>query len=120
MPTVDVIVPVYRNLEAVRRCIESVLGATCRTPHELVLVNDGTPEPELARYLRDLGERGLATLIEQPSRQGYAAAVNQAFQAFDGHVPERRRCRIGNHAGRWAQIAVGYVHWAGSFRALSL
>jgi len=79
MPTVDVIVPVYRNLEAVRRCIESVLGATCRTPHELVLVNDGTPEPELARYLRDLGERGLATLIEQPSRQGYAAAVNRAF-----------------------------------------
>ena len=79
MPTVDVIVPVYRNLEAVRRCIESVLGSSCRTPHELVLVNDGTPEPELARYLRDLGERGLATLIEQPSRQGYAAAVNRAF-----------------------------------------
>jgi GT2 family glycosyltransferase/glycosyltransferase involved in cell wall biosynthesis len=79
MPTVDVIVPVYRNLEAVRRCIESVLGSSCRTPHELVLVNDGTPEPELARFLRDLGERGHATLIEQPSRQGYAAAVNRAF-----------------------------------------
>ena len=79
MPTVDVIVPVYRNLEVVRRCIESVLGSSCRTPHELVLVNDGTPEPELARYLRDLGERGLAILIEQPSRQGYAAAVNRAF-----------------------------------------
>ena len=79
MPTVDVIVPVYRNLEATRRCIDSVLGSSCRTPYELVVVNDGTPEPELARYLRDLKERGHATLIEQPSRQGYAAAVSRAF-----------------------------------------
>ena len=79
MPTVDVIVPVFRNLEATRRCVESVLGSSCRTPYELVLVNDGTPEPELARFLRELKERGHATLVEQPSRQGYAAAVNRAF-----------------------------------------
>jgi GT2 family glycosyltransferase/glycosyltransferase involved in cell wall biosynthesis len=79
MPTVDVIVPVYRNLEATRRCIESVLGSSCRTPYELVVVNDGTPEPELARFLRDLKERGHATLIEQLSRQGFTAAVNRAF-----------------------------------------
>jgi GT2 family glycosyltransferase/glycosyltransferase involved in cell wall biosynthesis len=78
MPAVDVIVPVYRNLEAVRRCIESILGATCRTPFELVVINDGTQEPELARYLRDLAERGHVTLVEQP-HQGYAAAVNRAF-----------------------------------------
>ena len=30
---------------------------TCRTPFELVLVNDATPEPELARYLRELREK---------------------------------------------------------------
>lgn len=79
MPPVDVIVPVYRNLEATRRCIESVLASSCHTRYELVVVNDGTPEPELARYLRALKDRGHATLIEQPSRQGYAAAVNRAF-----------------------------------------
>ena len=76
---VDVIVPVHRDLAATRRCLDSVLAAACATPFELVLVNDATPEPELARYLRDLGERGRATLIEQPSRQGFAAAVNRAF-----------------------------------------
>jgi glycosyltransferase involved in cell wall biosynthesis/GT2 family glycosyltransferase len=78
MPTVDIIVPVHRNLDATRRCIGSVLASTCRTPYELIVVNDGSPEPELARYLRDLKERGHATLIEQ-SRQGYAAAVNRGF-----------------------------------------
>jgi GT2 family glycosyltransferase/glycosyltransferase involved in cell wall biosynthesis len=78
--TVDVIVPVHRDHAATRRCIESVLAATCRTPFELVLVNDATPEPELARYLRDLREKGRATLIEHSSRQGFAAAVNRAFE----------------------------------------
>jgi len=79
MPVVDVIVPAYRNLEATRRCIESVLASSCRTPFELVVINDGTQEAELARYLRDLAERGHATLIEQPVHQGYSAAVNHAF-----------------------------------------
>ena len=77
---VDVVIPVHRDCNATRRCIESVLAATCRTPFELVLVNDATPEPDLARYLRELREKGRATLIEQASRQGYAASVNRAFE----------------------------------------
>jgi glycosyltransferase involved in cell wall biosynthesis/GT2 family glycosyltransferase len=76
---VDVIVPVHSGLEVVRRCVESVLAAACRTRFELILVNDATSEPELARYLREVRERARATLIEQPVRQGYAAAVNRAF-----------------------------------------
>jgi GT2 family glycosyltransferase len=44
-----------------------------------VVVNDATQEVELARYLRDLADRGHATLIEQPVHQGYAAALNRAF-----------------------------------------
>ena len=66
MPSVDVIVPVYRNLEATRRCIESILASSCRTSFELVVVNDETQEAELARYLRDMADRSHATLIQQP------------------------------------------------------
>ena len=80
MPSIDVVVPVYRNLEVTRRCIEGLLASSCRTPYELVLISDAAPEPELARFLRDLQDRGQATLIEQSSRQGYAAAVNRAFE----------------------------------------
>ena len=79
MPPVDVIVPVYRNLAATRRCIESVLASSCRTPYELIVINDAAPEGELTRFLRELKERGRVTLIEQPSHQGYTAAMNRAF-----------------------------------------
>lgn len=79
MAIIDVIVPVQTGLDAVRRCVDSVLAATGTAPYELILVNDATAEPELARYLRELRDRGRATLVDQPARQGYAAAVNRAF-----------------------------------------
>jgi GT2 family glycosyltransferase/glycosyltransferase involved in cell wall biosynthesis len=84
--TIDVIVPVYRGDAATRRCIESVLrsagsagSSTQKTPFELIVVNDGCPEPELVRWLRELAEISRLTLVEQPQRQGFAAAVNRAI-----------------------------------------
>src|SRR6266853_476432 len=76
--TIDVIVPVYRGVEATRRCIESVLSGKQQTPFELIVVNDACPEPELIRWLREHAEHSRLTLIEQPLRQGFAAAVNRA------------------------------------------
>jgi len=82
MIPIDVIVPVYRGVEATRRCIESVLATGLstkqQTPFELVVVNDACPEPELVRWLREQAGRLRLTLIEPPERQGFAAAVNRA------------------------------------------
>jgi GT2 family glycosyltransferase len=72
-----------RGDAATRRCIESVLSSAGssaqKTPFELIVVNDGGPEPELVRWLRDLAELSRLTLVEQPQRQGFAAAVNRAI-----------------------------------------
>jgi hypothetical protein len=42
---VDVIVPVHRDVEATRRCLDSLLAAPVKCAHEIVVVNDGSPEP---------------------------------------------------------------------------
>ena len=78
MPIVDIIVPVYRGAEATRRCLETVLAAPNRTPTEVIVVNDASPDPEIARYVRELAQRRRITLIEQPTQQGFAAAINRA------------------------------------------
>jgi GT2 family glycosyltransferase len=80
MPIVDVVVAVHRGLEATRRCLASVLGATVRAPFELVVVDDATPEPALARHLRDLAQQRRITLIRQEPQQGFAAALNRAVE----------------------------------------
>jgi GT2 family glycosyltransferase/glycosyltransferase involved in cell wall biosynthesis len=83
MTPIDVIVPVYRGVEATRRCIESVwstaLSTRQQTPFELVVVNDACPEPELIRWLREHAARSRLTLLDQPLRKGFAAAVNRAI-----------------------------------------
>ena len=76
---IDVIVPVFRGFDATRRCIESVLSSSVGAPYELVIVDDASPEPPIVDYVRDLAERGRATLIAQPTTQGFAAAMNRAF-----------------------------------------
>lgn len=78
MPIVDVIVPVYRGAETTRRCLEALLGAPNRTPVEVIVVNDASPDPEIARYVRELAQHRRITLVEQPTQQGFAAAINRA------------------------------------------
>ena len=75
---VDVVVPAYGALRALRRCIESVLQSRSKTQHELIVVDDGNTEPDLVQYLHELRVQRRATVVSQPSRQGYSAAVNRA------------------------------------------
>jgi len=78
MATIDVILLVQRGLETTRRAIESVLGAASTTRFELIVVNDASPEPEVAHYVREVAAQRRAILIEHTVRQGYAAAVDRA------------------------------------------
>ena len=78
MTAVDVIVAVDRDAAAARRSLESLLAAPQRTPFEIVVVSDASPDTELVRWLHELSERRRVRLLEQPARQGLAAALNRA------------------------------------------
>jgi O-antigen biosynthesis protein len=76
---VDVIVPVYRGYEETRRCIESVLKAHCVTAFELVLIDDASPDPELAGYCTSLRDRPGVTVLVNPENIGFVATVNRGM-----------------------------------------
>ena len=78
---VDVIVPVYRGLEATRACVESVLAATPRTPFRLVVVDDATPEPALAAWLSELEARAEAhvQVLHNDHNLGFVRSVNRGM-----------------------------------------
>ena len=78
-PVVDLIVPVYRGLDETRRCLDSVLAFPQQTPHEIVVVNDCSPEPELSAYLRELAGTGAITLLENLVNTGFVNAVNRGM-----------------------------------------
>lgn len=109
---IDIIVPVYRGLAETRACLESVFGAAraCASPHEIVVVDDRSPEPELSAWLRELEARGRITLLIQPQNQGFVASVNRGM----GLHPDRDVILLNSDtevAGDWvdrlAQTASG-------------
>jgi GT2 family glycosyltransferase/glycosyltransferase involved in cell wall biosynthesis len=112
--TVDVIVPVYRGLEAVERCIESVLSFPQATVFELIVVDDASPEPDLVRWLREAGDRRRITLLHQPSRGGFSAAVNRGLALHperdavvlhgDVEVANDWLDRLAAHAGKGRDV----------------
>ncbi|WP_019570511.1 glycosyltransferase [Thioalkalivibrio sp. ALE11] len=99
---VDVIVPVFRGLEATRACVESVLAATPGTPFRLVVVNDATPEPALADWLAQLEAREdpRVRLLHNKYNLGFVRSVNRGMTLH----PDRDVVLLNSDtrvSGRW-------------------
>lgn len=76
---VDVIVPVYRDIEKTRRCLNSVLTARQETAFELIVIDDASPEPALSQYLANLAGRECVTVLRNPHNLGFVRAVNRGM-----------------------------------------
>ena len=81
---VDIVIPVYRNHELTQRCVESVLNAPDPVMGAIYLINDATPEPELAQYCQQVAQDERVELIEHTENQGFVASVNEGFRLADG------------------------------------
>jgi len=78
-PVVDVIVPVYEGRAETLRCIFNVLRFQQRTPFELVVVDDASPDPVLSSRLRELAGTFGFTYWKNETNQGYVRTVNRAM-----------------------------------------
>jgi GT2 family glycosyltransferase len=77
--TIDVIIPVYGGVAETRRCLESVLAHRQRSAMEIVVVDDCTPEPQIARHLDQLAAEGRVTLLRNPANVGFVQSVNRGM-----------------------------------------
>jgi GT2 family glycosyltransferase len=76
---IDVIIPVYGGVEQTRRCIDSVLAQQQAAPHEVVVVDDASPEPAIAGYLDDLARQGRISLHRNETNLGFVRSVNRGM-----------------------------------------
>lgn len=78
---VDVLIPVYAGLDETLECIHSALEARKlnRTAHSVVVVEDATPLPALAKALRVLASKGKITLVNNAVNLGFIRSMNRAM-----------------------------------------
>lgn len=83
---VAVVIPAYRGVALTRACLSSVF-ATCPKQTPVIVVDDATPEPALARLLDTLAEQGRITLLRLAENRGFPAAANAGLRAAFALVP---------------------------------
>jgi len=84
-PALTIVIPVYRDFKATRACLESVRRETAKMSDCMVLlINDASPEPEIAPYLESFAKRTGATLLTNAHNMGFVGSVNRALALIPG------------------------------------
>jgi GT2 family glycosyltransferase len=88
---VTVIVPVYRGLEDVRRCLDSVIrhASGLDVAFELLVIDDASPEPALSAYLDGFGSDAApvsVTVLRNDENLGFVKTVNIGLRHATGDV----------------------------------
>jgi GT2 family glycosyltransferase len=112
--TVDIVVPVYRGEAEIRACLASVIAARLQTPHEIVAIDDASPEPAIPAWLRTLAAEGRITLIAHAANRGFVATANEGMGLHpdrdvvllnsDTEVADGWLDRLAAHAARDARV----------------
>lgn len=84
---VSVVIPVYRELDLVRACIESVRISLPlnRIPAQIVVVDDCSPEPALSAWLDKQAAAGHITLLRNACNLGFIETVNRGMRMLADH-----------------------------------
>jgi GT2 family glycosyltransferase/glycosyltransferase involved in cell wall biosynthesis len=77
---VAVVIPAYRGAAQTRTCLEAV-RATAPAGTVVLVVDDASPEPDLATLLDDAARDGRITLHRHARNQGFPGAANAGLRA---------------------------------------
>ena len=78
LPLVSIIVPTKDKLELLSPCVESILEHTKYDPFELVIIDNGSVEPQTRHYLEILQANTKVRVLPYPQRYNYSAINNYA------------------------------------------
>jgi GT2 family glycosyltransferase/glycosyltransferase involved in cell wall biosynthesis len=82
---VSIIVPVYNAAAELRRCLHALSRHTT-WPAELVIVDDASPDAEVAEVLAEASLFDRVRVLANAANLGFTASVNRAVRATSGDV----------------------------------
>jgi O-antigen biosynthesis protein len=83
---VSVIVPTRDRLDLLQNCVEGVLAGTDHADLELVVVDNGSVEPDTIAYLAELAEDPRVVVVSEPGPFNFSRLANRGVEAAGGEV----------------------------------
>lgn len=112
-PRVSILIPTRDRVSLVRRCVESVLAKTDYPDFELVLIDNGSTEPETLAWFEEVRADTRVRILRYDEPFNYAAMHNWAVPQTDGHV----LCLLNNDLSDLECVTPG---WLRDMTALAL
>ena len=75
----SVIIPIYRNVEVTRACIESVLQCRSSITDRVILVNDFSPDSGMSAMLHTYLQQPNLVLLNNETNIGFIKSINRAL-----------------------------------------
>lgn len=86
LPLVSLIIPTRNGLDLIRRCVHSIVSKTTYPNYEIIIVDNGTDDPETLSYFRTLeADRRIRTMRDERPFN-YSALNNTAVQQARGEI----------------------------------
>jgi len=85
-PLVSLIIPTRNAQALVRQCINSVKALTTYHNYEIILIDNGSDDPEALEYFSQLGQEPNITIYRDDGPFNYSALNNRAVQRANGEL----------------------------------
>lgn len=85
-PLVSLIIPTRNAMQLVRQCVDSIEARTTYPNYEIILVDNGSDDPEALAYFETLRQRPNFRVIRDDSEFNYSKLNNLAVAAARGEV----------------------------------
>lgn len=86
LPLVSLIIPTRNGLVLLKQCIESILIKTTYTNYEIIIVDNGSDEPDTLRYLEILSKEKSIRVMRDENPFNYSALNNAAVKLARGEI----------------------------------
>lgn len=83
-PLVSIIVPARDGVHLTRQCIESIFARTIYRNYEIIVVDNGSVEPETLAFYEEIANRSGVTVLRDDSPFNFSALNNRAASRAKG------------------------------------
>lgn len=86
LPLVSLVIPTRNGVELVRQCIESIVERTTYKHYEIILVDNGSDDPEALAYFAAMQASGVLRVLRVDGEFNFSALNNAAVAAARGEI----------------------------------
>jgi GT2 family glycosyltransferase len=109
-PMVSIIIPTRNKVELVKVCLESIFSKTYYAPYEVLLIDNGSDEPESLAYFKEMEKiESRLKVIRDDSPFSFSAINNKAAELASGEVLVFLNNDIEVISGSWLEEMVSHA-----------